>query len=344
MPLSTPPVSVSGDVSSEKEIVPPDEHHATPLTHGHYVPETHGQPENPARVSFGQVQAYSEIDSNPLPQLVFGDAMPEVVKPSPAVCPDAVREDFVSDPIPVEKSGEEPRRKSTKASPWYKRKSVTVLAIIAIVAIVGIFAVLFGTLGGLGVFRNNRSISSSTPSNQTQNPSSTSSLGAATATGSPASSSSTTSSASSASSSSAVSQLMSLRTLVLTPSLQSASPSATLLPQCTDYSKYIQNISFVTGTVGVHGVGFTLPKANSQEQCCGICFTDTPTGCNIWVWDPKDNPTVPCTIIMGWFGDNKDSQCPYGHTNSTAFAIQAHGSGIGYSGPCGNGGYIIPGS
>lgn len=193
MTSSTRPIGATGEVTTEKEIVAADGHHATPITNGQYVPNIHGQPDNPARGSNGEALPYTEIDNNPLPQLVFGDAMPEVVKPSAAVYPDAVREDFVSGPIPVENRGEEENRNSSAGGPWYKRKSATVLATIGLVAVVGILAVLFGTLGGLGVFDNNRSSSASTAPDPTQNLSSSSSLGAAAPTGSTASSSPTTS-------------------------------------------------------------------------------------------------------------------------------------------------------
>lgn len=129
---------------------------------------------------------------------------------------------------------------------------------------------------------------------------------------------------------------------VLTP-YPSQSPSATptYLPECTDYSKFYQNMSGVYGNVQMHGVGFFLPKASSQEDCCAICYNSTKSGCNLWGWDPTGHSNVPCTIILGYIGDNPDAKCPYGHTNSSAFSIQENGAGIGGSGPCGSGGIII---
>jgi len=108
-----------------------------------------------------------------------------------------------------------------------------------------------------------------------------------------------------------------------------------------NYSTYARNISFVTGVVDYHGTGYSLPKADRLEDCCGICFQGTPAGCNLWVWNPRDNPLVPCTIVMGYFGADHDKQCPYGHTNSSAFAIQAKGNGTGWSGPCGDWGFLV---
>lgn len=101
------------------------------------------------------------------------------------------------------------------------------------------------------------------------------------------------------------------------------------------------NISFVSGNGRVHGIGWKLPYVASQDECCMNCYADTPSGCNLWTWNPWDNPLVPCTVTMGWYGDRNDTQCPYGHTNGTAFTIQQHGNGVGYSGPCGGGGTIV---
>ncbi|OIW30800.1 hypothetical protein CONLIGDRAFT_642855 [Coniochaeta ligniaria NRRL 30616] len=318
-----PTMSATGNESSEKETAPTYQHPATPAPSGYYMPRTHGEPHHPAGGSAGQVPAYNEIDDNPLPQLVLGDAMPEVFKTSPAVYPDAVREDFVSGPIPVGGGGEEQQSNSAAEDPWYKRH--TVLAVIGTVAVVAILAILFGTLGGLGVFTNNRNSSTSASSDPAQNPSSTSSLSTAAPTSSPASS--TTSVAATLSSTS------------------SATPPTLQPPhQCTDTSKFIQNISFVVGNGDRHGLGWTLPKASSQAECCTICYFNTLAGCDIWVWSPYDHPTVPCTIVMGYLGGAPDSKCQYGYPNSTAFTIQLNGTGVGSSGPCGSGGLIVPGS
>jgi hypothetical protein len=91
----------------------------------------------------------------------------------------------------------------------------------------------------------------------------------------------------------------------------------------------------------MHGVGYKLPAASDQEACCIICYTQTALGCNLWVWDPKDHPTVPCTIIMGYVGPGVDTGCPYGHTNASDFSIQVTGNGVMGSGPCGNGGTAV---
>lgn len=135
---------------------------ATPVTNGHYmpyVPPASRQPENPDNGTpsmYGHAPVYSEVDNNPLPQIVFGDAPPEVVKPPSDIRPDAAREDFVSrdnQPIPVHNDDGGEETKPVERA-WYKGKRVTMLAISGIV-IIGILAVVFGTLGGLGVFTNN---------------------------------------------------------------------------------------------------------------------------------------------------------------------------------------------
>lgn len=325
-----------------------------------YVPGPQAQPDRqPPSGSHSQTPAYSEIDSNPLPQLSFGDAIPEVVKSTPAVSPDAVREDFVSEPIPGDEQDPEPQRDSTKKAPWYKRKSVALLATIGTVAIIGILAVLFGTLGGLGVFTDNdrSTASASSATSAGRSSTSTSSVGTPTsAVGPPLSASGSTPSATASSGSPSTvstspypSQISSTsHFLPLTadrpshPLPQSTSTSSTFLPQCTEYSKYYHNASFVTGNVDMHGVGYALPAAQSQEQCCGFCWDNTPLGCNLWMWDP-DHAPVPCTLLMGYDGPRPDSQCPYGHTNATAFTVQDNGNGTWYAGPCGAGGTVVSG-
>jgi hypothetical protein len=179
------------------------------------------QPAGPASGPVGQAPVYSEVDSNPLPQIVFGDALPEVHKITPVIYPDAMRDGFVNSPIPVDLSGQEANmgtvddnnnnNNSTSSSnnhaPWYQKKSLKALSIIAAVCVVGILAILFGTLGGLNVFSGNNRNAAAASSNHTSTASSVTQTSTASATGSTISSSTTTSSASKTSSSSSVSSL-----------------------------------------------------------------------------------------------------------------------------------------
>jgi FlaG/FlaF family flagellin (archaellin) len=301
---------------SEKQLAPADEASATTGTNGYYVSNIHGQPGNPAT---GSTPAYTETDNNPLPQLVFDDALPEVVKP--AIQPDHAGEDFSSRPIPVDSGSEEQAPSPDAAKPtWYKRKSMMIIAIASIVAVVVILAVLFGTLAGLGLFRNDQA----SPTGQDQIPTSTSSLGPTATTTSQASSSAGTP----------------LSTSSPATITSSSDPAATHVPQCVQDSNYMRNISLVTGNVDKHGLGWTLPSAKSREDCCTICYVKTATGCNMWVWD-GDNGVTPCTIVMAYFGDKRDGLCPYGHTNETAFTIKGGGLGIGSAGPCGDPGMEV---
>ena len=173
MASSTSPFGEIGE-SAEKETVRAGNGYAAPVTNDQHAPFSNRQSELMAPRASGNVPAYTEIDSNPLPQIVFGDAMPEVVKPAPAVQPDADRRDFIGDPIPVQDSHEQSESQSSPRVPWYKRKSAVILAV-SIVAIVGILAALFGTLGGLGVLSNNRGVSSPAATGQAPNSTSTSS-------------------------------------------------------------------------------------------------------------------------------------------------------------------------
>lgn len=196
MSSPNPYLDAAGDqFLSGKETVPAADFHTTSTANGRYIPYTPGQTQNPGRSSHNSATAYTEIDDNPLPQLVMGDAVPEVVKPSPAVYPDAVREDFVSGPIPVQDPVGNPEHHCPQDGkrPWYKRKFVVVT--VGVVAIVMILSVVLGTLGGLGVFSNNRNTSSSTSPDPTQTSSSATSSTATSAVAPPLSSSSSSATA-----------------------------------------------------------------------------------------------------------------------------------------------------
>ncbi|KAB5547146.1 hypothetical protein GE09DRAFT_1288826 [Coniochaeta sp. 2T2.1] len=318
------PFSATVDASAGMEAVQQPQHPASPADgNGPYLPYRPNAALPPNRVSSGQTAAYSEIDSNPLPQIVFGNELPEVVKPTPAVAPDAVREYFFHGPIPVTaedtqniRGGAESEKQDTGgAVPWYRRKSMTICGVVSIVAVVVILAAVFGALGGLGILSKHRNTAASTePQSTTSTPTQT-----------------TSSSASSSSTSSTTK----------TSSPFTSTPTPTILPECKLYSQYIHNISMVHGNVPVHGVGYKLPRADTQEDCCGLCYAE-PQGCQIWVWDPITHPGPgQCTTVLGWQGDPVDDKCPWGHANSSTFTIQQKGTGIMYNGPCGHGGMII---
>lgn len=114
--------------------------------------------------------------------------------------------------------------------------------------------------------------------------------------------------------------------------MQFPSPTSDDPETCKNGGK-ISGVKLVTGLVESHGLGWTFPNAGTMSQCCKICYLAEPAGCNLWVFDPT-NDIVQCTIILGWFGKNPDSTCPYGHTNATNFAIQYGGNGTLGNGPC----------
>ncbi len=107
--------------------------------------------------------------------------------------------------------------------------------------------------------------------------------------------------------------------------------------QCLNNATWALNVSYM----GVAASGgkqwpFKLAAAPSAADCCTMCFTQFPAGCQGWAFLPWDGTPVPCTVIYGWNATSGESNaCPNGRAQISFAADPSRLDSVGDAGPCG---------
>jgi hypothetical protein len=129
--------------------------------------------------------------------------------------------------------------------------------------------------------------------------------------------------------------VVTMRTKKANKDIKRSSPGHNV-SQCQNDATWTVNVSYM----GMSESGgkiwpYKLLPAPSAADCCGVCFDESPHGCQGWAFLPWDNTPVPCTIIYGWNTSGASKTCPHGRARIEFATDPGRSGSVGDAGPCG---------